>query len=653
MNFSTCGCLLAPQCGITLTTRVFRSQHYTLSNSYKLVRAPRPLCRCRPPHGSHMVQRLQALCLAHRLHTAPSVHRFRRAPPALSQVTLCQLRRGCHAALLCRILGALHLRKCSPTAPATHPHPTSGRRHADYSTHRCLSGRFYATLARGVLSQMCPPAQSLGGLGSTFSARRFLPHPVASFLFDAAVQTPLYSVASHDASTQLPLTEFFIGCIFSHEPLDRQASPSAHCNAGSASPPQPTDIATLCSPSSASHASDGHEDTTAPRVSPQPPPGFEKYASQCASHGLPVKAAPVRPRLCTSISVTPHSHISVPSKWKHILCARLLPTREVQVPPLREPTILLVQILVQELVLFPNHEPWFFLWSILGNPNLTGLVTLIQPSVISCIINTVSLFSSGIQGRRAGTPPILSRRLVENSMRLFFKKSVIMSRTSPISSLHTLATRTSPSCSTRTFEPDPTVLAFRENFTSKGTWGMVLLIVRALLRRPSLSGTPKVTFCSVHIHNVVAKKRDASTDLLRRLHGYMKQHNIDFIGGDFNMSAFSTVGDVFWDTEFSAPGNSFLWELGALEEPNRERTGFLIMPKRPYDWRVDTHGCYKYDKTALGFGHRDQTTHLPVFLHLRTTNLPGPNSIMRSEQAQQRRFERRHNKHERMRRRRT
>ena len=40
------------------------------------------------------------------------------------------------------------------------------------------------------------------------------------------------------------------------------------------------------------------------------------------------------------------------------------------------------------------------------------------------------------------------------------------------------------------------------------------------------------------------------------------------------MSAFSTVGDVFSDPEFSAP-NSFLWGPGALEEPNRERTGFL------------------------------------------------------------------------------
>ena len=75
------------------------------------------------------------------------------------------------------------------------------------------------------------------------------------------------------------------------------------------------------------------------------------------------------------------------------------------------------------------------------------------------------------------------------------------------------------------------------------------------MRRPSLSGLPTVTFCSVHIHNVVAKKRDASTELLQRLCGYIREHNVDFTGGDLNMSAFSTVGDVFSDAEFSALGN--------------------------------------------------------------------------------------------------
>ena len=215
-------------------------------------------------------------------------------------------------------------------------------------------------------------------------------------------------------------------------------------------------------------------------------------------------------------------------------------------------------------------------------------------------------------------------------------------------------TSTSPSCSTRTpLGPSLWFSPSRKTPQAKVRGCVVLVIVRGLLRRPSLSGTPTVTFCSVHIHNVVAKKRDASTELLQRFHGYMKQHNVDFIGSDFNMSALSTGGDVFSDSEFSAPCKSFLWGLGALEESSRECTAFLVMPKRPYEWRVDAHGCYIFDNASLGLGPRDQTAHLPVFPHLRTTNLPGRNSIMRSEQAQQRSFERRHDKHERMRRRRT
>ena len=105
------------------------------------------------------------------------------------------------------------------------------------------------------------------------------------------------------------------------------------------------------------------------------------------------------------------------------------------------------------------------------------------------------------------------------------------------------------------------VLAYKEDSTSKGTWGMVLLIVRGLLRRPSLSRTPTVTFCSVHIHIVVAQKRDASTELLQRLHGKMKEHNVDFIGGVFNMSALPIVSDVSSDPEFSAIGNDFVGDL--------------------------------------------------------------------------------------------
>ena len=312
-----------------------------------------------------------------------------------------------------------------------------------------------------------------------------------------------------------------------------------------------------------------------------------------------------------------------------------------------------MQILVQELVLFLDHLPWFFRWSNLGNPNLTGLVTLIQPTAISCIISTVSVLQWNPGPARRNPTNIIAAACGGFHAVILQEASDHVPHISDQVIAHTGNTDLAILLNKDTFEPDPTVLAFRKNSISKGTWGMVLLIVRALLRRPLLSKTSTVTFCSVHIQYVVAKKRDASTDLLQRLHGYMKQHSVDFIGGDFNMSALSTVGDLFSDPEFSAPGNSFLWGLGALEEQYRERTGFLIMPKRPCEWRVDSHGCYKFDNAVLGFGPRDQTAHLPVFRHLRTTNLPFPDSIMHSEHAQRRRMERRHHKHDRTRRRRT
>ena len=116
---------------------------------------------------------------------------------------------------------------------------------------------------------------------------------------------------SHDVSTQLPLTEFFIGCIHSNDPLDRPALPSAHCNAGSASPPQPPDIATLCSPSSASHASDGHEHTSAPHVLLQP---------RSMPVNMPHMVYLLKRHRCDLVYVhlsqsRPRSHTSVPPKW--------------------------------------------------------------------------------------------------------------------------------------------------------------------------------------------------------------------------------------------------------------------------------------------------------------------------------------------------
>ena len=118
--------------------------------------------------------------------------------------------------------------------------------------------------------------------------------PASSFSIDVTVQTLVRNIDLHDTATQLPLTEFFIGCIFSNDPLDRQGSSSAQSDIGSVPLPPHPDITTTCTLSSSSFDSDDHVRTLAPRflLHPPPgleqfapPPGLEKYAHLCASHG--------------------------------------------------------------------------------------------------------------------------------------------------------------------------------------------------------------------------------------------------------------------------------------------------------------------------------------------------------------------------------
>ena len=112
------------------------------------------------------------------------------------------------------------------------------------------------------------------------------------------------------------------------------------------------------------------------------------------------------------------------------------------------------------------------------------------------------------------------------------------------------------------------------------------------------------------------------------------------------MSAFSTVGDVFAEPEFLAPSNSLLWGLGALEDSKRERTGFLSMLKRPYEWYVHAHGCHKFNSADLALGPRETTAHFPVFSTSTHHQLPGP-CQHHAQRRRQKRLERKATKHER------
>ena len=153
---------------------------------------------------------------------------------------------------------------------------------------------------------------------------------------------------------------------------------------------------------------------------------------------------------------------------------------------------------------------------------------------------------------------------------------------------------------------------------------MAVLVVRGLLRRPSLSGTPTVTFCSVHIHNVVAQKSDASTDLLRRLHAHITQCDVDFIGGDFNMSAFSTLGDVFADQSF---GPLATRSCGVLAPWKTRIASALGFSSRPSDHFNGVWTLTAATNSTTRILRLDLVTPRPTFLFFSTSahhQLPGP-----------------------------
>ena len=52
--------------------------------------------------------------------------------------------------------------------------------------------------------------------------------------------------------------------------------------------------------------------------------------------------------------------------------------------------------------------------------------------------------------------------------------------------------------------------------------------------------------------------------------------------------------------------------ISELHLGRKDRTGFLIMPKRPHTWRVQAHGCCTSDDADLGFAPCDLTAHFPV-----------------------------------------
>ena len=66
----------------------------------------------------------------------------------------------------------------------------------------------------------------------------------------------------------------------------------------------------------------------------------------------------------------------------------------------------------------------------------------------------------------------------------------------------------------------------------------------------------RITYCSVNVHNVVAKKRDAATSHLQRLHAHMVRLDVDYVCGQFKRVVNGPVAAVFDDQEFMSRGSS-------------------------------------------------------------------------------------------------
>ena len=163
MNIKTCGCFIAPQGKLTLTTWVLHTSHHTLSSSYNLVRAPLHLCRYRRPHGSHGAATPSSVSCLQVTHnaTCPQIQ------TDLTRTVTSDFMSATLAETTTQLSFAEFSERCISfsTVPTTNPHTISGCRRL---FHTSLSHRKSPpTPARGVLSQTRPPARCIGGLAST------------------------------------------------------------------------------------------------------------------------------------------------------------------------------------------------------------------------------------------------------------------------------------------------------------------------------------------------------------------------------------------------------------------------------------------------------------------------------------------------------
>ena len=191
----------------------------------------------------------------------------------------------------------------------------------------------------------------------------------------------------------------------------------------------------------------------------QPPPGLEQYARQHSSHGIPVKAAPVRPRLCTSISVSPpQPPVSTTHVGTH-------PVRSATTySPFPKP-----RALVLPMVKCGQSKP-----------DVLGYIDTVDSDLMHRQYRLAVLQWNPGPARRNPTNIIAAACGMFHAVILQEASDHVLHISDQFMA-YTGNTDLAILLNKDTFGPAPMVFAFKEDSTSKGTWGMVLLIVRGLL----------------------------------------------------------------------------------------------------------------------------------------------------------------------------
>ena len=105
----------------------------------------------------------------------------------------------------------------------------------------------------------------------------------------------------------------------------------------------------------------------------------------------------------------------------------------------------------------------------------------------------------------------------------------------------------------------------------------------------------------------------------------MLNFDVDVIADDFNMLATMRFlsCSVRMATSLPLLAAHHYWALVGPTRDMRIAWAFICMPKLPFGWFVQRHGCFTFTNEQFRTAKRDQGAHHPHCMHLVTTNDPG------------------------------